>query len=49
MDYIAMKESHYSKITTCALSGIEGVLIEIELCLLPGLPSFEVGGNCDSA
>jgi magnesium chelatase family protein len=49
LDNIAMKKSQYSKITTCALSGIEGVLIEIELCLLPGLPSFEVGGNCDSA
>lgn len=43
-----MKKSQYSKIKTCALAGIEGVLIEIELCLLPGLPNFEVGGNCDS-
>ncbi|NLC40570.1 MAG: YifB family Mg chelatase-like AAA ATPase [Clostridiaceae bacterium] len=49
LDNIAMKKSQYSKITTCAVSGIEGVLIEIELCLLPGLPGFEVGGNCDSA
>ncbi len=48
-DHIVMKNTQYSKMTTCALSGIEGVLIEIELCLLAGLPSFEVGGNCDSA
>lgn len=48
-DHGGMKKSQYSKITTCALAGIEGVLIEIELCLLPGLPGFEVGGNCDNA
>ncbi|MDD4323306.1 MAG: YifB family Mg chelatase-like AAA ATPase [Eubacteriales bacterium] len=44
-----MKKSQYSKTCTCALVGIDGFLIEIELCLLPGLPSFEVGGNCDRA
>lgn len=47
-DNYDMKKSRYSKMTTCALAGIEGVPIEIELCLMAGLPAFDLGGNCDS-
>jgi len=39
----------YSKILSCALYGIDGVNVEIEVSILPGLSSFEVVGLGDCA
>ncbi len=44
-----MKTIHYHRTMSCALTGIEGQLVEIEVSVLPGLPSFEVSGRGDSA
>lgn len=44
-----MKSIRYGKVLSCALFGIEGILVEIEVALLPGLPSFEIVGLGDSA
>lgn len=40
---------HYSRIKSCALLGIQGVLVDIEVSILSGLPSFEIVGLGDSA
>ncbi|MDD2456885.1 MAG: YifB family Mg chelatase-like AAA ATPase [Eubacteriales bacterium] len=39
----------YGRFCSAAIHGIEGILIEIEVSLLPGLPSFEIVGQGDSA
>ena len=39
---------HYSRIKSCALLGIQGVLVDIEVSILAGLPSFEIVGLGDS-
>lgn len=39
----------YGRFCSAAIHGIEGILIEIEVALLPGLPSFEIVGLGDSA
>jgi magnesium chelatase family protein len=36
-------------IRSCALYGIDGILVDIEVTILPGLPSFEIVGLGDSA
>ena len=36
-------------VRSCALYGIQGVLVDIEATILPGLPSFEIVGLGDSA
>lgn len=44
-----MSSYRYSKIISCALYGINGVKVEIEVSILPGLSSFEIVGLADSA
>ena len=44
-----MNKVKYGRILSCALFGIEGVLVEIEVSLLPGMPHFEIVGLGDSA
>ncbi len=44
-----MDDVKYGRVISCALSGIEGILIEIEVSLLPGLPHFEIVGLGDCA
>jgi magnesium chelatase family protein len=39
----------YGKIHSAALHGIDGVLVTLEVVLLPGLPAFEIVGLGDSA
>ena len=36
-------------VQSCALYGIEGILVDIEVTILPGLPAFEIVGLGDSA
>ncbi|MGI6089935.1 MAG: YifB family Mg chelatase-like AAA ATPase [Saccharofermentanales bacterium] len=44
-----MRTQKYSSITSCGISGINGVVVEVEVTILPGLPSFEITGLGDSA
>ncbi len=44
-----MSNYRYSKILTCALYGIDGVNVEIEVSILPGLSLFEIVGLGDCA
>jgi len=44
-----MTSYRYSKIISCALYGISGVKVEIEVSILPGLSSFEIVGLGDCA
>ena len=37
------------RVRSCALSGIHGIMVDIEAALLPGLPSFDIVGLGDSA
>ena len=39
----------YGKIHSAAIHGIDGVLVTLEVVLLPGLPSFDIVGLGDSA
>jgi magnesium chelatase family protein len=39
----------YGHFKSAALHGIDGIPIEIEVAILPGLPSFEIVGSGDSA
>lgn len=36
-------------VRSCALYGIQGIMVDIEVTILPGLPSFEIVGLGDSA
>ncbi len=44
-----METKRFSQIKSCALYGIQGILVDIEVSVLPGLPSFEIVGLGDSA
>lgn len=44
-----MNDKNYHSIRSCALTGLEGVVVEIEVSVLPGLPRFEVTGRGDHA
>lgn len=44
-----MTALRYANILSCALQGIDGLTIEVEVSLLPGLPSFDIRGLGDSA
>ncbi len=44
-----MNIKNYHRIRSCALTGLEGVAVEIEVSILPGLPRFEVSGRGDNA
>lgn len=37
------------RVRSCALDGIQGMMVDIEVSILPGLPSFEIVGLGDSA
>lgn len=39
----------YGKVVSVALHGIDGIMVEIEIALLQGLPGFEIVGLGDSA
>ncbi|MDD2533601.1 MAG: YifB family Mg chelatase-like AAA ATPase [Eubacteriales bacterium] len=39
----------YGKVYSAAIHGIDGILVVIEIALLPGLPGFEIVGLGDSA
>ncbi|HEY5466054.1 MAG TPA: magnesium chelatase domain-containing protein, partial [Clostridia bacterium] len=39
----------YGKVRTCALHGVTGAMLEAEVAILPGLPSFDIVGLGDSA
>lgn len=41
--------THCSLVRSCALHGIEGVPVAIEVSILPGIPSFDIVGLGDSA
>ena len=43
-----MANQRYSLIRSCALYGIQGVPVDIEVAILPGLPAFEIVGLGDS-
>ncbi len=38
-----------AKINTCALVGLEGAIVEVEVDISPGLPSFTIVGLPDAA
>ena len=38
-----------AKVLTCAIMGLEGVPVEVEVDISPGLPSFAVVGLPDTA
>lgn len=44
-----MKRVIYHRVASCALTGLNGVPVEIEVTVLPGLPRFEISGRGDSA
>ncbi len=44
-----MSVKNYHRIRSCALTGLDGVVVEIEVSVLPGLPRFEVTGRGDHA
>lgn len=44
-----MSSYRYGKVTSCALYGINGVKVDIEVSILPGLSCFEIVGLGDSA
>ncbi len=49
MEYINKTKVKYGRVMSCALDGIQGTLVEIEVSLLPGLPHFEIVGLGDCA
>lgn len=44
-----MKTIHYHRLVSSALTGLEGIPVEIEVSILPGLPNFDISGRCDPA
>jgi magnesium chelatase family protein len=44
-----MKAMHYQRLVSSALTGLEGLPVEIEVSILPGLPNFDISGRCDPA
>jgi len=38
-----------AKINSCALVGLEGAIVEVEVDISPGLPSFTIVGLPDAA
>lgn len=43
------KKTRYARIWTCIQHGLEGVPAEMEVSILPGLPSVDLVGLCDSS
>jgi len=44
-----MSVKNYHRIRSCALTGLDGIVVEIEVSVLPGLPRFEVTGRGDNS
>ncbi|NMA17246.1 MAG: ATP-binding protein [Clostridiaceae bacterium] len=44
-----MRTMIYHRVLSCALQGLNGIAVEIEVSVLPGLPVFEISGRGDSA
>lgn len=44
-----MRATYYHQVASCALSGLEGLPLEIEVSILAGLPQFELSGRADPA
>ncbi len=44
-----MKRPAYHRVSSCALTGLDGVPVEIEVSILPGLPNFDISGRGDPA
>ena len=38
-----------AKVLTCAVVGLEGAIVEVEVDISPGLPSFTIVGLADAA
>ena len=45
---MAVRKNRFAKIYTCFLDGLEGVEASVEISILPGLPSVDIVGLCDS-
>ncbi|NLO62178.1 MAG: ATP-binding protein [Clostridiaceae bacterium] len=46
---MAVRRSRYSQIFTCFMNCMDGVEALVEISILPGLPSVEIVGLCDSS
>jgi magnesium chelatase family protein len=44
---MSSRKTRYAKISTCFLTGIEGIPADIEVSISAGLPAFEIVGLCD--
>lgn len=44
-----MQKTRYHQVLSCALTGLEGLPLEIEVSILAGLPQFEISGRGDPA
>ncbi len=44
-----MRATYYHQVVSCALTGLEGLPLEIEVSILAGLPQFEISGRGDPA
>jgi magnesium chelatase family protein len=42
-------ENMLAKVISCAIIGLEGAVIEVEVDISPGLPSFTIVGLPDAA
>ncbi len=44
-----MTSANYHQVASCALTGLDGVPLEIEVSILAGIPQFEISGRGDPA
>ena len=44
-----MRTGYYHQLLSCALTGLDGVPVEIEVTILPGIPQFDISGRGDPA
>ena len=44
-----MRATYYYQVVSCALTGLDGLPLEIEVSILAGLPQFEISGRGDPA
>ncbi len=48
-DQVAVRKNRFAQISTCLVNGADGVQALMEISILPGLPSVEIVGLCDSS
>lgn len=48
-DQMAVRKNRFAQISTCFVNGTDGVQALMEISILPGLPSVEIVGLCDSS